>query len=408
MMTSKTCIIVGGGHAAARLVTALREQQWDGEIILLCEEQSLPYHRPPLSKDYLLGGKTLPDLYINAPELYDDPGVTVRLHSRVVRIHPQHRQVVLEGGERLHYDKLVLATGARARRLAVPGTSLPGVYYLRTVEDAEAIRSHARPGGRAVVLGGGYIGLETAAALRKLGMEVTVAEAFDRILRRVATETVSGFFERVHREEGVEFLKNVVVERLDGRERIEAVVFDQGRVVPADLVVIGIGVIPDTFLAEKAELQVDNGVLVDQYSRTSDPDILAIGDCTSHHSLFYDRKVRLESVQNAMDQAVCAAHTLTGSFKPYEQLPWFWSTQFDVKLQIAGLNADFDQEIVRGDLQNGRQASVFYLRANRIIAVYAMNAAPDFALGKRLIEQRTVVDPVALADPQIPLRQLLG
>lgn len=406
-MTRQTCIIVGGGHAAAKLVASLREQQWDGEILLLTAEKTLPYHRPPLSKDYLLGEKSLDNLYINTPELYGQLGVKVRLGARVVRINTETRQVALEGGEKLHYDKLVLCTGANARRLPVPGTSLPGVFYLRSVEDAEKIRQYARNGGRAVVIGGGYIGLETAAVLRGLGMDVTVLEAFDRILRRVATPEIASFFERVHSEQGVSFVKNAIVERIDGRERVESVVCDNRRVLPADLVVIGIGVIPDTALAERAGLQVDNGILVDQYGRTSNPDILAAGDCTEHHNLFYDRKIRLESVPNALGQAVAVAHTLVGQFKAYDELPWFWSTQYDIKLQIAGLNAGFDELVVRGDLDSGRRASVFYLRERRVISVYAMNTPPDFAFGKRLIEQRVEVDPERLADMQVSLKELL-
>ncbi len=406
-MNNQHCIIVGGGHAAAKVVASLREQGWSGAITLISAEPHLPYHRPPLSKDYLLGHKPIADLLIEPAAFYREHNIECLLGERVRGVDAAAHTVSLESGRVLSYTKLVLATGAKVRRLPVPGASLPGVHYLRTAEDADAIRRHAVAGRQAVVVGGGYIGLETAAVLRKLGMAVTVLEAFNRILRRVATEEISTFFERVHREQGVDIVNNVIVERLEGAERVQQLVCNDGRRFPADLVVIGIGILPRTSLAEGAGLRVDNGILVDEYCQTSDPDIVAAGDCTEHHSLVYDRPIRLESVQNALAQAVTAAGTLLGRPRPYRELPWFWSTQYDVKLQIAGLNSGFDQLVVRGDIDRGRQVSIFYLRQGRIISVYAINNPPDFALGKRLIEQGVTVDTAMLADPAVPMRALL-
>lgn len=407
-MTNQSCIIVGGGHAAARLAGSLREQGWKGRITMICAEDSLPYHRPPLSKEFLLGARSRDDVLINSPDFYAENDVEVILGKRVVRIDRKSRTVILEGGDKRSYDKLALATGARVRKLAAPGSGLDGVFYLRTLKDAERIREYGKKARHAVILGAGYIGLETAASLRQAGLNVTVMEPYHRIMRRVTTEEVSGFFERIHEEEGVVFRKNIIVNRIEGEKgRVNGVFCDDGNTYPADLVVIGIGVIPETELAERAGLKVDSGIFVDQFCQTSDPDIVAAGDCTEHDSAFYGRPVRLESVQNALDQAVVAAASIIGKRQAYTQLPWFWSNQYDVKLQIAGLNTDFDRIVVRGDVTAGRKASVFYLRDNRIISVYAMNTPPDFALGKRLIEQKIEVDAERLADPAVPLKDFL-
>lgn len=407
-MTTQSCIIIGGGHAAAKLASSLREQGWAGKITMICAEDSVPYHRPPLSKEFLSGVRNRDDVLINPPEFYEDNEIEVLAGRRVVRIDRPSKTVVLEGGDRLHYDKLALATGARVRKLACPGSGLAGVFYLRSLRDAERIRAYAKKARNAVILGAGYIGLETAASLRSAGLEVTVIEPYHRIMRRVTTEEVSGFFERIHEEEGVVFKKNIIVNRLEGdKGQVVGVFCDDGKTYPADLVVIGIGVIPETELAERAGLTVDSGIFVDEYCQTNDPDIVAAGDCTEYDNVFYGRPVRLESVQNALDQAVVAAATIVGKTQPYKQLPWFWSNQYDVKLQIAGLNTDFDRIVVRGDVSAGRKASVFYLRENRIISVYAMNTPPDFALGKRLIEQKVEVDAERLSDPAVPLKEFM-
>ncbi len=407
-MTTQTCIIIGGGHAAAKLAGSLREQGWKGQIIMICAEDSVPYHRPPLSKDFLTGARNRDDVMINTESFYQDNDIEVLTGRRVVRIDRKAKTVVLEGGDKLHYDKLALATGARVRKLAAPGSGLDGAFYLRTLEDAERIRSYAKKARNAVILGGGYIGLEAASSLRAMGLDVTVMEPYHRIMRRVTTEEVSGFFERIHEEEGVVFRKNMIVNRIEGdKGRVNGVFCDDGNTYPADLVVIGIGVIPETELAERAGLTVDSGIFVDEHCQTSDPDIVAAGDCTEFDNAFYGRPVRLESVQNALDQAEVAAASIVGKKKAYTQLPWFWSNQYDVKLQIAGLNTDFDQIVVRGELKTGRKASVFYLRDNRIISVYAMNTPPDFALGKRLIEQSVEVDAERLSDPNTPLKDFM-
>lgn len=406
-MTTQSCIIVGGGHAAAKLAGTLREQGWAGTITMICAEPQLPYHRPPLSKDFLLGERTMNDIHINPTAFYEDQGIEVICGRRVVKIDRDAHTVRLDNGEELAYTKLALTTGARVRKLPVPGSGLDGVFYMRSADDAEHIRKHAIGARSAVIIGGGYIGLETAAVLRRMGLKVTVLEAFDRILRRVSTQEISAFFERIHKEEGVSFAKNIIVERIEGKQKVDSVVADNGTVFPADLVVIGIGVIPETDLAEKAGLTVDNGIFVDRFCQTSDSDILAAGDCTEHTSAFYDRPVRLESVQNALDQAETAAHTIAGKSREYTQLPWFWSNQYDVKLQIAGLNNGYDRIVVRGDLTAGRKASLFYLKNNRILSVYAMNTPPDFALGKRLIEQRVEVDPERLEEPSVPLKDFM-
>lgn len=401
-------LIVGGGHAAAQIVPALRRFGWQGGITLISDEPVLPYHRPPLSKDYLKGVRTRDQLLIRRDTVYEQAQARVFLGRRVEAIDRAAQTVTLEDGERLTYAHLVLATGSVPRRLPVPGADLSGVFYVRTLADIDGLKAVFAAGLRTVVIGGGYVGLEAAAALRGLGAEVTVLEALARVLQRVTCPAVSAFFTRVHEEEGVRVLTDARVAALAGDERVTGVRLADGAVLPADLVIVGIGILPATALAEAAGLAVDDGIVVDAFARTSDPRILAAGDCARFEHPLYGRTVRLESVQNANDQGTTAARTIAGDPVPYDAVPWFWSDQYDVKLQIAGLSQGYDRVVLRGDPSIGRSFSAVYLDGDRLLAVDAVNQAKDFLAAKKLVAAGARIDSSRAADPALPLAEAVS
>lgn len=406
MSKSAHCVVIGASHGGVQAATRLRRLGWEGDITLLGEEAALPYHRPPLSKDYLKGAKSRDGIVLHTESAYKKAGVMLRRGCRAEAIDREAREVLLADGSRHSWDKLVLATGSRPRELRVSGAALGNVFCLRNVEDVDAIRAATKEGAPAVVIGGGYIGLEAAASLRLLGMEVTVVEAMDRVLQRVTSEPVSTFYTRVHGEEGVIIRTAAKVAALDGDERVEAVELEGGERLPAELVVVGIGILPNTGLAEAAELAVEDGILVNEFAQTSDPDIYAIGDCARFDHPRYGN-VRLESVQNANDQAVIAAKSICGKPEPYAALPWFWSDQYGTKLQIAGLAAGAEKIVLRGDPADGRNLSVLYVSGGRLQAVDAINRPRDFVFGKRLIISGDAIDTAKLVDPDIPLMETI-
>ncbi len=353
--------------------------------MLLDADAALSYHRPPLSKAVLQGAKSAGQIALFKKEAYDKAGVELLSGTRVVEIDRSRREVRTDDGTGIGYHALVLASGARVKMLSIPGADLDGVFYLRTLDDALGIRSRVRPGDSAVIVGGGYIGLEAAASLRVLGMQVTLLEAADRILQRVTCKPVSQFFHRLHSEAGVAVETGVAVRRFGGAGNVEQVVLADGRALPASLVVIGIGVAPDTSLAAAAGLETDDGVCVDSCARTSDPTVFAIGDCASIEHAGYRRRVRLESVQNANDQALVAASTLSGTPQRYTAVPWFWSDQYAVKLQIAGLAQGYDRIEVDGQPDVDKALAVRYYAGDRLLAVDAINRAKDFVAGRKQI-----------------------
>lgn len=390
-MTSPRVVIVGASHAGTQLAASLRQEGWTGEILLIGEESTLPYQRPPLSKAYLAGKSTLDELAIRSAEFYTKQRIQL-LDATVEAIDRSTGHLSLSTGDELPYDKLALCTGARPRLLSTPGADLPGVYYLRTAADVESIREAANAGSQAVIVGGGYIGLETAASLRALGLEVTVLEAAEHVLERVTAPEVSAFFDRIHREEGVNIRTGALVEALAGDSRVREVVLASGESIPADLVIVGIGVEPNTELAAAAGLAIDNGVVIDDQARTSDPSILAAGDCASHTMARYGRRIRLESVPSAGEQAKVAAATICGKSKEIAALPWFWSDQYDLKLQIAGLNTGHDEVVLSGDPARDRDFTCLYLRAGQLIAADCLNRPRDFMSSKRAIAQQLPID----------------
>jgi 3-phenylpropionate/trans-cinnamate dioxygenase ferredoxin reductase subunit len=382
---------VGASHAGAQLAASLRQEGWDGEIVLVGNESALPYHRPPLSKAYLAGKCTVDELAIRNAEFYTKQRIQL-LDATVEVIDRSAGHLSLITGDALPYDKLALCTGARPRRLPTPGADLAGVFYLRTAADVAMIREATSPGSRAVIVGGGYIGLETAASLRALGLEVTVLEATERVLQRVTAPEVSAFFNRIHREAGVNIQTDALVDAMSGDGRVREVILASGESIPADLVIVGIGVEPNTDLAAAAGLAIDNGVVIDDQARTSAPDILAAGDCASHHMDRYGRRIRLESVPGAGEQAKVAAATICGKSKKVASLPWFWSDQYDLKLQIAGLNNGYDEIVLSGDPTRDRDFTCFYLRAGELIAADCINRPRDFIFSKRAITQKVPID----------------
>lgn len=405
---SKNCVIIGASHAAAQLALSVRRFGWDGRIDVIGEEHCLPYHRPPLSKTYLGGEKKFGDILIRPQEAYEKADVHFTLGVRAEAIDRGNARVQLDNAEHLYYDKLALCVGARPREILLPGSDKQGVFYLRSLNDSDRIRRYVGHGKHAVIIGGGYIGLETAASLRKAGMHVTILEALPRVLARVTNEEISAFYQRIHREEGVHIVTGVSVISILGENSVESVVSSDGKSFPADLVIVGIGVLPNIELAEAAGLEVSNGIVVDDCARTSDHNIVAAGDCTWHYNSIYDRYIRLESVQNASEQANVAAATICGKPRPYEALPWFWSDQYDLKLQIAGLSQGYDQVVIRGDIKAGRSFAAFYLRENRLLAVDAVNKPQEFMLSKRIIGNNLALDIAGLADENAPLKDLIS
>ncbi len=400
-------IIAGASHAASMLAPTLRQQGWQGRIIVIGAEASIPYHRPPLSKDYLAGEKTLDEILIRPAKVYEKSEVEFILNTSVESIHRDNRTVRLSNNETLSYDKLALTVGSKVRKVNLPGANLAGVFYLRDLRDVERITSYVNPGANAVIVGGGYIGLETAAVLNKKGMNVTVLEMMERVLQRVTAPVVSEFYTRIHGEEGVSIRCGVGVSGFRGNGRVAKVLCSDGSEFAADLVIIGVGILPNTALAAAAGLEVDNGVVVNDRAQTSDPDIFAAGDCTNHHNPIYDRRIRLESVQNATDQSRVAAGAACGKEVSYNAVPWFWSEQYDLMLQIAGLSQGYDEIITRGDPDNSRSFAAFYLKSGRVIAVDAINKPQEFMATKKLVALKQEIDRVKLADADVPVKELL-
>lgn len=400
-------LIIGASHAGAQAAVSLRQAGYKGRITLLGDETVPPYHRPPLSKDYLSGHKDEADILLRPEESYAASKIDLRLGLRSGAIDRADKTVQTTDGERISYDHLILATGARIRHLPIPGADLAHVHYLRDTKDVDAIRARVSPGKRAVIIGGGYIGLETAASLRKRGMKVTLLEAQARILQRVTSKTMSDFYRRIHSEEGVTIIENCLAATIESGDDNLTVRTSCDQSFEAHMVVIGIGVIPNTELAEFAGLEIADGISVNPYCQTSDPDIYAIGDVSYHYNPIYDRHVRLESVPNATEQAkVVAAHIL-GKPKPYDALPWFWSDQFDLKLQIAGLSDGYDEIILRGDPHQSRHFAAYYFQGDRLLAVDAVNAPRDFMMARMTLSKRKTLDKVKLADPDSDLKSAL-
>jgi len=398
-------LIAGAGHGAGQVVATLKQRKFAGKIILVGEEPHLPYQRPPLSKKFLAGDLPAERLYFKPASFYEDPQIDVRLGTRVAGIDRRAHRVTTDADEHIAYGKLVLALGSRVRKVQLPGCDLPGVHYLRNIADVHAIRTDMVNSKRVVIIGAGYIGLEVAAVCRQNGLDVTVVEMADRVMSRVVSPNVSDFYQLEHTDQGVKLLLSTGVAAFEGKRRVKKVRTDDEQSIPADFVVVGVGVQANTELAAAAGIEVDNGIVVDDQCQTSDVDIYAIGDCTSHPNKIYGQRLRLESVHNALEQAKTAASNLCGIETHYAQVPWFWSDQYDLKLQIAGLSQGYEQVVLRGE-PSSRSFACLYLRKNTLIAVDAINSPRDFMQSKALIANHTLVDPEQLADNEVALKDL--
>ena len=402
---ANTIVIAGAGHGAGQVVASLKQQKFDGKIVLVGDEPYLPYQRPPLSKKYLAGELPPERLYFKPASFYDDPQVEVRLDTRVASIDRAARVVTTDDDQAIGYDKLVLALGSRVRKVPVDGADLPGIHYLRSIADVDAIRDDMSSYKNVVIVGAGYIGLEVAAVCCQHGLQVTVLEMEDRVMSRVVSPNVSDYYQLRHAEQGVKLMLSTGLAGFKGKRRVRKVLTTDGQELPADFVVVGVGILPNMELAAEAGLDTDDGIVVDDRCQTSDADIYAIGDCTFHPNDIYGRRLRLESVHNALEQAKTAASNICGIDSHYCQVPWFWSDQYDIKLQIAGLSDGYDDVVLRGDPAAGSFAC-FYLAGGVLIAVDAINSPREFMQSKKLIADRARPAPEDLANPELLLKDL--
>lgn len=401
MSIDSRIVIIGAGHAGGALAAQLREYGHRGSLCVIGDEAHIPYQRPPLSKAVLKGAANIDSLFLKNAGFYEDHDIEVRTGQAVAAIDRAARQVELACGETLPYDFLVLATGARPRQLTVPGAGLENILALRGIEDAQRLKDALQPGRRLAIVGGGYIGLEVAASARALGLEVTVIEREARLLARVASAPLAEFFERLHKQQGVQIIRNACLSHLEGDTRVAAAHLEDGRRIDCDVALVGVGAQPRDELARAAGLHCENGVVVDGDARTSDPAIFAIGDLSWRPLPVYgERMFRLESVPNALEQARQVACAIVGKPRPAAEVPWFWSDQYEVKLQIAGLSFDADRQVVRGDPDQGKFA-VYHLRGDRVMAVEAASSPLDFIAGKQFILSQAAVSTEKLADMSV-------
>lgn len=392
-------VVIGAGQAGAQAAISLRQWGYEGQITLLGEEREPPYQRPPLSKAYMKGEMEKDRLYLKKIEWYSENQVDLKLNTHVERIDRVNKTVVLLNSEEvIPYDKLVLATGSRPRQLDLPNSDVEGVFSLRGISDVDRIQPNMEAGKKVVIIGAGYIGLEAAAVSRQLGLDVTVVETAPRILARVTSPKMSEFYTKEHVAQGVDILTNVGLKEIRSEDGcIHSVLLDNGSALQADLLLVGIGILPNAEIAKDAGIFCDNGVVVDEDTRTNDPDIFAVGDCAKRPLVHYGRSARLESVHNAIEQGKLAAAAILERKRPLEDCPWFWSDQYDLKLQIAGLSEGYDTLVVRGDPAE-RKFAVFYLKDKKLLAVDAVNSAPEFLVSKKLITMETEIEAADLED----------
>ncbi len=401
----ESVVIVGAGQAGGETAAELRRQGYTGPITIVGEEPHVPYKRPPLSKTYLAGAATKESLYVLSAAAMEKANIEFIGGVRATAIDRKGKTLALSDGRTLPYGKLMLATGGRPRLLTIPGSDLPGIHVVRGIADVDAIREKLGPGKRLVIVGGGYIGLEVASVATKAGLQVTVLESAPRVLQRVTAPEMSAFYEKVHREAGVDVRTGVQIAGFEQQGDAIHVKLVGGD-VEGDLVIVGIGLVANTELASEAGLEVDNGIVVDEFTRTSDPDIHSAGDCTSHPSEFLGRRVRLESVQNAMEQGRAGALNMLGKATKYANVPWFWSDQYDLKLQMVGMSGGYDQVVLRGDPAK-RSFGAFYFKDGHLIAVDTVSRPQEFMLAKKMVALKAKVDPAKLADETIAMKDLV-
>ena len=397
-------VIIGCGQAGGQAAASLRQEKYEGPITMIGQEPYIPYQRPPLSKQYLSGEQEKEKLSLRQESFYSEKEINLMLETSVLSLDPNKKELQLENGETVTYDKLLVATGGRPRKLEVDGHTLKGIHYLRNIDDVDAIKTQMNTSQNLVIVGGGYIGLEVASVAIKRGLTVSVLEMESRILERVTTEEMSAFYHQLHTDEGVNILTSTQAKAFKGSETVESVVCGDHE-IPADLVIVGIGILPNTEMAEAAGLKTNNGLVVDEHCRTSNEHIFAAGDCTNHPNPILNRRLRLESVPNAMEQGRVAASNMLGGSKSYASMPWFWSDQYEHKLQMVGFSKDSDQSIVRGDMES-KSFTVFYLKDDSIIAADSVNNPKEFIASKQLVGKKASIE--ALADTSIDLKTLIN
>jgi len=397
-------VIIGAGQGAGQAAASFRQEGYDGEVIILGDEAFPPYQRPPLSKQYLSGELPLEKVYVRPEKFYADKNIELRLNTRVNVIDPEGHTVTTAAGDTISYDKLMIATGSRPRILNTEGSDLGGIHYLRTIADVDGIRNAMTGNINIVIVGGGYIGLEVASVAVTAGNTVSVLEMEERILQRVTTPEMSAYYHQLHEGRGLNILTNTTVSGFKGKNGKVTSVMCGDQEIPADLVIVGIGIIPNIELAQAGGLTCDNGIVVDEHCQTSHPDIYAIGDCSNHPNPLLKRRLRLESVPNAMEQARVAVNNMMGGDKIYSAVPWFWSDQYELKLQMVGFSSDGDTQIMRGD-QSANAFAIFYLKGNKVVAADAVNSPREFMVCKQLYGQE--VDRAVLADPDTDLKTLI-
>ncbi|MDQ8995068.1 FAD-dependent oxidoreductase [Acinetobacter soli] len=407
-MSNYDVIIVGTGHAGAQTAVALRQQGFTGSILMIGEELHLPYERPPLSKEYFSGEKTFERILLRPEQFWQDKKIDLKLGQRVIQIDAQSHRILTQQNYEYHYDKLIWATGGKPRRLSCEGAALEGIHYIRNREDVDRINQELDRVQKCVIIGGGYIGLEAASALRKINRDVTLVEGQSRVLARVAGPIISDFYQQYHQEKGVEFYLGQGVDYLEGDQgRVHTVILANGTRIATDMVIVGIGLNPEVNVLVEAGAAFSNGIETDRRCRTSLVDIFAIGDCANHENFFADgQRIRLESVQNANDQAMIVTKEILDKGEDYAAVPWFWSNQYDLKLQTIGLSLGYDQEILRGEPASG-SFSVIYLREGKIIAIDCVNRPADFIQGKAIIQQSIYIPIEQLSDHSQALKDMI-
>ena len=399
-------VIVGGGQSAAQCVLTLKRNDFKNKITLISEEKHIPYQRPPLSKEYLSDEVTLERVYMKSKEFYDQNNVEIISSTKVIAIDRNKKSLTLSNTENLQYENLVLATGSRVRKLEVEGSHLSNINYLRTIEEADQLKKYFKLGKKLVVIGAGYIGLEVAAAAIKKGLGVTVIEMDDRVMKRTVDPIISKYFDSLHRSKGAEIILNAALERFEGRKEVEKVICSNGKILEADGVVVGVGIIPNQEIAKSAGLKCNNGIVVDKFGRTEDPFIFACGDCTNHPNPSLNKNLRLESVHNALEQAKTVAFSLIGKPEKYDQIPWFWSDQYEEKLQIVGLSGDHDEIVTRGSMAEGN-FMLFFLKKGELIAINSVNNPKEFLISKKLVANKLKISSDVLCDQSTDLKSLL-
>ena len=402
----KNLVIVGGGQSAAQCVLTLKRNDFKNKITLISEEKHIPYQRPPLSKEYLSGEVALERVYMKSKEFYDQNNVEIISSTKVIAIDRNKKSLTLSNTENLQYENLVLATGSRVRKLEVEGSHLSNINYLRTIEEADQLKKYFKLGKKLVVIGAGYIGLEVAAAAIKKGLGVTVIEMDDRVMKRTVDPIISNYFDSLHRSKGAEIILNAALERFEGRKEVEKVICSNGKILEADGVVVGVGIIPNQEIAKSAGLNCNNGIVVDEFGRTEDPFIFACGDCTNHPNPSLNKNLRLESVHNALEQAKTVAFSLIGKPEKYDQIPWFWSDQYEEKLQIVGLSGDHDEIVTRGSMAEGN-FMLFFLKKGELIAINSVNNPKEFLISKKLVANKLKISSDVLCDQSTDLKDLL-